>query len=244
MSPKEFLSKFSLADCKRPLRRFGAAKDGGYILVDHRLEEIRRVYSYGIGGETIFEEAILEVLPECAVFGLDPTIEGVPWLDHEARFKFAKLGLACGTGTLLEHRAQFGDKDEPFIVKADVEGAEVPWLLNEMPGSQCKQIVMELHGLETPEKWPAIAGALDNLRAGFALVHAHVNNYADPCFTKYRALSVPSTLELTFLRYSLLGPGAEPNKRPLPVPGLDFSNNPQIPDPPLNGWPWQKNAAG
>lgn len=240
MNVKDFLSHFRLVNPKRPLRRFGAHEDGGYVLLDHRLETIRRVYSYGIAHETSFEVDILAKLPECRVYGMDPTIERTPWLDHEPRFTFANIGMACGHGTLLDHRQKFADTDEPFIVKADVEGAEVPWMIDERPGSQCQQIVMELHLLELPDKWPVIAEALDCLKKDFALVHAHVNNYAKPCFIQYGDFSVPSTLELTFARYPLLGPGAAPNTRPLPLPGIDFSNNPRIPDPPLTGWPWQR----
>lgn len=240
MTAEKFLSHFTLIDSTLPLRRFGAKEDGGYILANKGLDEIARVYSYGIANETSFEEAILDELPECRVFGFDPTIEGTPRLDHEARFKFHKIGLACGQGTHFDHRLFWQDKDEPHIIKADVEGAEVPWMTTEKPGSTCRQVVLELHGLECPDKWEAIAGALEAMKLGFALVHAHVNNYAVPCFTRYGDFSVPSTLELTFIRWSMLPATARPNKRALPLAGLDYSNNPQIPDPSLTGWPWQR----
>jgi hypothetical protein len=239
VNAKDFLSCFKLIDSKLPLRRFGVNEDGGYLLAD-RLGDIRRVYSYGIGGETSFDKAVLEALPECRVFGFDPTIDPPAWMTSP-RWTFHKVGLACGQGRHLDHRSMCDDKDEPHILKIDVEGAEVAWLVEEgeRPGSTCQQVVMELHGLGVPDQWPRISSAMVALAHGFALVHAHVNNYTCPTFTKHGELFVPGTVELTFIRWSMLPVSAERNKRALPLPGLDFSNDPQATDPPLLGWPWQ-----
>lgn len=110
------------------------------------------------------------------------------------------------------------------VLKIDVEGAEYEflkelklWLKNE---GWCTTLLIELHDFVDHRQ--EIEEFLDDVQEHLAVAHLHVNNYG--------AISsgIPSVVEITMCPR----PWVKNERRiSLPLDGLDYPNNPSLPDP-------------
>ena len=64
------------------------------------------------------------------------------------------------------------------------------------------------------------------------IIHAHGNNYGN--ITN----NIPDVIELTFINKEIFEEPPPLNTIPLPIPNIDFPNNPELPDINLNFYPF------
>lgn len=116
----------------------------------------------------------------------------------------------------------------------DIEGGEFPWMLNitEKQLKNFKQIVIEFHYITNKDKTDTAIKCIEKLNKFFYLIHVHGNN---GCGTEN---GIPNVIELTFINKNYFKTTPNLNKTPLPIENLDFSNLKDVPDIPLNFYPF------
>ncbi|WP_271078674.1 FkbM family methyltransferase [Aurantiacibacter sp. MUD61] len=214
------------------LIRMGADGDGGYLVPDD-LEGITACFSPGVDDRATFEA-------DCAERGIishlaDASVEAMPADLPGGTFLRKYLGVVeSDTLTTLERWVDgHAPGDDDLILQMDIEGAEVPVLLN-APDEVLRRfriIVLEAHHLDRlldREGFTVLSAMFARLLEHFALVHAHPNNYGG--VVKRGNITVPRVIEFTLLRRDRLRDG-EP-AGPFPHP-LDKPNDPNRADLPL-----------
>lgn len=131
-------------------------------------------------------------------------------------------------GQLMKRfRGQSSGNPDVFL-KMDIEGGEFDVLRSAAPlldAVHC--LTVEFHALDN--HWQDLRDIAATLDGDFLVAHVHGNNYA-PLIA---GTSVPSVLEITWLRRSMTPPDPQPAPGPWPLPGLDRPCNPKAADYPL-----------
>lgn len=176
----EALTPVTLKNCV--MKRFGSANDGGYVMCENLLQDVKTAYSYGIGGNDDWGCEISRTL-KVAVHQYDcfqpPTLScpGGQFVPHNEC-----VGPAAVTeesrvfDTVQSHITRNGDTGRRLLVKMDIEGAEWKSILatpDEILNT-FDQLPMELHGTSDP----LFLEAIEKLKRNFYLVHLHFNNWA------------------------------------------------------------------
>jgi len=189
--------------------RVGPNHDGGYVMFDD-INNISDLYSYGIGGQVEFEEAMGLMGKSCFMY--DHTISAPPYA--KPYFKYFHEGIAGrdtpdqNLFTLEFHVNRNGhQKRNDLLLKLDVEGAEYDAINACAPNTlkQFRQIVMELHWLSrlTDSQFRRdFISAINKLNESFTLCHVHSNNCAPVMFVDGHIIA--DVLELTFIRSDLI----------------------------------------
>ncbi len=207
---KELLHPYQLSEGDE-LVRLGWQLDGGYLVPRSVLKEGSVLDSFGIGADFSFE---LDWVNKTTGFVVmyDHTVDidttGECLFFHKVRCTpeiVAKL-LDCSIAPVL---------------KFDIEGDEYACLMAITKPAPLALIV-EFHWIDQHED--ALRATLAHLdKLGFKIVHVHGNNHGKV------VNGLPETVEVTFVNTTLI-PVGEPFKGKLPLPGLDFPNNPDAPD--------------
>jgi hypothetical protein len=191
--------------------RIGTDADGGYVLLNRRLEDINVLYSYGVAENSDFEEMFCKKFRSIARL-YDHTVNEAPikrdFIDFHKEGVGPEKNEDCNT--LESHIAQNEDNNKKLILKMDVEGAEWDVLLQTPIATLelFEQIVIEIHELHsvppiydginlskvTIEKRIEILKKINSL---FYLHHVHACNY-NPLYYIDR-FKLPNALELTFV---------------------------------------------
>jgi hypothetical protein len=121
-----------------------------------------------------------------------------------------------------------------IFLEVDMVVDEFAWLnsVSEANLSKFKQIVIEMDGLLVEGgtvPYEEKINCLRKLNNTHYLIHAHGNNNRP-----FSDAGIPQVLELTYLNKNCFVTPPEINLEPLPIPGLDFPNNPNFPDLDLN----------
>ena len=205
---KELLRPYQLTPSDR-LVRLGREMDGGYLVPKSALQECDTLVSCGIGDEWKFEKDFYDYANGNMVAMYDHTVQ----LSSVPGFEFYKA--KCTPDFIRRH--QFPNR---FILKLDIEGDEYACLSNLLQDPVC--IVVEFHWIDKYEaKLRCTLGHLHEM--GFRIVHLHGNNHG-------RFINgLPETIEVTFVNTKVI-PVGEPFRDKLPLAGLDFPNNPDVPD--------------
>ena len=217
--------------------RCGVNQDGGYVFGD--LNGTYDCYiSAGISNEESFTRDFLQKykisLPHN--YGFDGTIRNYP--SHYCQtIQFIRKNIS-GENTATTTNLDFlTDRYKDIFLKMDIEGGEYHWIKNANLNS-FKQIVIEFHGinddgwgtnLENKKK------CLEKLNETHYIIHAHGNNFGPVNG------DMPNVLELTYIRKNYFTEKPELNHESLPINNLDFPNNPQYGDIPLNFPPFSFN---
>lgn len=130
---------------------------------------------------------------------------------------------------LVENYRAPGSAEPDVFLKMDIEGGEYEVLRSAgaaLAAVHC--LTVEFHALD--EHWKDLRDMAAALDADFLIAHVHGNNYA-PLIT---GTDVPSVLEITWIRRSLVPANPQPAPGPWPLPGLDRSCNPKAADYPLH----------
>lgn len=206
----ESLSLLTPYDIDRPKVRIGPKGDGGYVFVDI-LEPSQSILSYGIGGESRFDQEM--ALRGHKVHMFDHTIPGVR-ITHP-NMNFYREGVAGSSKaseslfSIEDHLRRYQIGGDDMILKMDVEGAE--WEAIGHSSSQTlrrfSQIVIEIHELDKlldqafREMFNRFCRKLNSL---FTLFHVHANNHDGPNgIVIVNGLPVSPLLELSYVRRDL-----------------------------------------
>ena len=207
------------------LQRYGSKHDGGYILSSAHLHPDTVCYSYGIGNNIDFENALIEI---GAVFAFDPTISARPANAHP-RINFTREPASAEMLPIHLNRHGHATRQD-LLLKMDIEGAEYQ-TITQAPKDFWQhfgQITIEIHDCRLTSADTQVF--LRRLTEHHQIIHLHGNNYSS-------ALDgLPVTLELTLLRHDLMPPNAQPATDAYPIPNLDSPNDPKTPDIRLDWW--------
>lgn len=221
-------------------KRIGPKADGGYVLLNHSLDQINVLYSYGVGGDYRFEQDMFASYG-CIGRLFDPTVE-FPYEIDEGLF-FKKIGLATNQGSILHHIEDYNDLGKRMILKIDTEGAEWKWLEQTNAEELClfDQIIIEFHELGNCKRHLEYSELLSRLNAYYYLIHVHGNNQKPLVLCD--ALVMPDVMECSFIRKDLCSASLNTINR-FPLPGFDCPSDETEFAPlewKLNYWPFISN---
>ena len=213
-----------------PKYRVGREKDGGYVIAEGL--DYDCFISAGVGDNISFELDFLNSNPplECHLF--DGHVKELP--KPHPRIKFVPKNIAATMGSTTTNLHDLLNAHNNIFLKMDVEGGEFPFFssLSRRHWLNIKQLVVEIHQPFIAERWRH----LETLTETHHLIHLHGNNAGkDPNITFYGGITVPYTMEMTYLRKDI-SPVA-PSISPIPSP-LDFPNIPSKKDIMLTGFPY------
>lgn len=187
------------------LIRVGGINDGGYIMLDHGLDN-SICYSFGINDDVFWD---LELAQRgSTIFQYDHTIEMLP-IEHPS-FHWQKSGIAAQSSPdnlfksisdIVAERDAGGEAHS--ILKCDIEGHE--WTaLSATSSSVLKkfsQILMEIHALtlfDDEEHVTRVLESLEKLNESHQLIHVHANNCGR--YVLAGGVGMPDTYEVTYVR--------------------------------------------
>lgn len=163
------------------LIRIGKDYDGGYIMPEDFGQDDKIAYSFGISNDVSWDKGMASRGYD--VFMYDHTIDSLP--EENTRFHWSKLGIS--DGKLHDNRlksldelirANHHENKHNMILKMDVEEAE--WGCLEAVSSETlakfTQILIEFHGINSPQYQPRIPAVLRKLNKTHAPVHIHGQN--------------------------------------------------------------------
>jgi hypothetical protein len=219
---------------------FGCNGDGGYVIIDGY--DYDYFISCGIENNVTFENDFCNYKNYISGLAFDGTVNRPSNLSNN--IDFLKINISCentdNTTNLNEETKNYKN----IFIKMDIESHEWKWLKSFNNLNNCKQIILEVHGL-FDERWQKLGKyeyedillGLEKINKTHFLVHFHGNNCADTI--ELNSILYPSVGELTFIRKNdCLIDGF--NKLPLPS-NLDYSNNSKEKDIDLNFWPFVFN---
>jgi hypothetical protein len=136
---------------------------------------------------------------------------------------------ALSLKTPREHYNQLKLEGDVFL-KIDTEGAEYDYVINEDIddlASFTVGIILEVHWIDQPQNQSKFIEMMEKLNKHFVLTHVHGNNWGGE-FT-YEGHTLPKVPEFTFVNRKYVSE-YQPDTQDYPIEGLDFPNNPNIPD--------------
>jgi hypothetical protein len=227
------LRPVALENCT--MRRFGSPNDGGYLLCENLLGNVRSAYSYGIGPADDWGCEISEVLglPVHQYDCFSPPVAACP--SGRSVFHDECIGRRRETidsrvfDTLTRQIAKNGDAGKTLVVKIDVEGAEFESLMatSDRVLDRIDQLAMEIHGADR-----RFLELVRKLKRTFHLAHLHFNNQS--CSVRYRPLPAWAyQVLLVNKRIGVPDPTGPPPTLPNPLDAPDYSlgRECQVPEP-------------
>lgn len=220
----------------KSLARLGKMYDGGYVLWDDFVEDMK-VYSFGISNDVSFEKELADRGMYINMY--DHTITGLPEM-HD-KFCWNRIGIShidepennkLSMETILDNNGD--SKNHRLILKMDVEGAEWNFIENTSSEilNQFLQITFELHRLTDINNARQIICCLNKLNLTHQAVWLHANNFGH--IEKAReGLEMPAYIEITYLNKSIYQTMKEKCCFPLDI---DFPDCPGIEEYNLGNW--------
>ena len=205
------------------LIRLGSENDGGYLVPDLLLKEIKYLFSPGVSNETSFDEDCHK--KKITPFLLDGTI------DYNGPFNFIKKNLNIFSDdkniTLSEwlNTANIEENENNLMLQMDIEGNE--WdILDNIELSLLKKfkiIVIEFHFFGKFIRNSAkISNVFAKLNVDFTISHIHPNN-ACSNFVNVKGFEIKRCYEFTYINNNSL---LERKKLPYSLPHvLDRPND-------------------
>lgn len=127
-------------------------------------------------------------------------------------------------------------KHKNIFLKMDIEGGEYYWLdfIDSNLLKNIKQLVIEFHYINSDEivSYKNKMECIKKLNNTHYIIHAHGNNYSKV------TNNIPDVIKLTFVNKTIFSEPPKLNTTPLPIPNIDFPNNPELPDINLNFYPF------
>jgi hypothetical protein len=205
------------------LIRLGSENDGGYLVPDLLLKEIKYLFSPGVSNETSFDEDCHK--KKITPFLLDGTI------DYNGPFNFIKKNLNIFSDdkniTLSEwlNTANIEENENNLMLQMDIEGNE--WdILDNIELSLLKKfkiIVIEFHFFgKFIRNLAKISNVFAKLNVDFTISHIHPNN-ASSNFVNVKGFEIKRCYEFTYINNNSL---LERKKLPYSLPHvLDRPND-------------------
>jgi hypothetical protein len=214
---------------KFELRRIGSVNDGGYVVPQYLMENLKKLYSFGIGNNNDFE---FEMSKNLIVYQFDHTIDLPPKNGRNLFFK--KIGLSGrikSNFTTIDKVLECEVNLQEIILKLDIEGSEFESLKFSSLWTKAGAIIIEIHDLQ---KFVLGSGrsqnyeTLNRLLTNFLCLHVHANN----CCGFYEGVNwrLPKVIEMTLINKELIkNLATTPREESLPTK-LDSPNLEGIPD--------------
>lgn len=220
--------------CNFPLFRIGANGDGGYLLVNHKLDG--DVLSIGVG-DNISADIDLIQNRQSQVYAFDPFVERP--VDAPNEFHFFPIGYSASDSKSFKN-ANLSKileliPEAPRLALIDIEGAE--WGLSSELNllSQIPQIIIEFHHLTeiiNGSFYEKVIDLLAGLSNAYFPIHVHANNAGHTY--RFDGITWPDILEVTYLSKELFNTNNPINNDgPFPT-AHDFSNTQDRTDIDLN----------
>ena len=218
-------------------KRYGIEKDGGYVIAE--LDGLYDCYiSAGVSNEESFSRDFIQDynMHEYNCFAFDNSIDHYPY-EYTNKISFIKKNVGLVNDENTTNLSYLMSNHNKIFLKMDIEGGEYPWLLHltETQLNQCKQIVIEFHGIHGNEwgcSYPDKIKCLEKLSNTHYLIHAHGNNFGQV------VNGIPDVIELSYVNKKLFKVPLPFNAQPLPIPHMDFPNNSAYNDIDLNIYPF------
>ncbi len=174
------LTPVRLSNCS--LKRYGDARDGGYLLCENLMSEAQAAYSFGIDGRDQWgcdvSRQLRIAVHEYDCFNLtQPLCEGGRFVFHEECVAGTQKTVDGRIYDTMTHQIiRNADAEKHLIVKMDVEGDEWSTLLEapEAVFERIDQLAIEFHGTNRR----TFVATLEKLKRYFYVAHFHANNNA------------------------------------------------------------------
>lgn len=117
-----------------------------------------------------------------------------------------------------------------ILLKIDVEGAEFDYFLNENIddlSSFVAGIILEVHWIDQEPVRNKFISMMEKINKHFIMTHIHGNNWGGEF--DYNGHIIPRVPEFSFVNKKYID-NYSPDNQSYPIEGLDFPNNPNIPD--------------
>lgn len=208
--------------------RLGPPEDGGYVTSKSSVEKSDCLVTYGVGNDTRYEEEY--VTSGKHAFLYDHTIDGIGALGPNIHFEKTGLGFKEHCLDFLELWPYISKGDQKCLLKVDIEGDEYnyfPFVDAAKLAKICTGILIEVHWLDNIGYRNSFIEIAKNLEPYFVLTHIHGNSWGP--LIDFEGKQIPLTVELSYDNRSMVEViGLD--KQVYPIPGIDFSNNPAVPD--------------
>jgi hypothetical protein len=204
------------------LTRYGAKKDGGYIVNKKYLNLSNVLYTYGVGNEVSFEEDFLNDFPEYKVHLYDFTINEFPEL--KGKVFNHKEGLAPEKNDdgddFLNHLKINNDEKNNILLKIDAEGVERIYFpkIDLAKFHNIVQMVIEFHFDDDYIHY--FVDSMLNINKYFYCIHIHENNCCGLCSS-----GIPKVIECSFINKLYVKEQPILSNKKYPIKDLDFPNN-------------------
>ena len=217
-----FLSKIKIKDYGYPLTRFGEKNDGGYLLPEHILNNLKYILSAGVGDTIQFEKDLKNKF-NIKPFFIDDTVDLDKNMYHFTRKRINSFNddFNITLNTWIENiKKQNNINFSQSILSIDIEGFEIEGLLSlqDKNLSQFAIIVCEFHNFSQIKN---ISGLklykviFDKILTHFEVCHIHPNNVS-PCI-RIKNISIPPIMEFTFLNKRYCSKKNTVNNRKYPL---------------------------
>ena len=217
--------------------RLGNIGDGGYVIAE--LNTIYDCYiSAGVSSEESFSRDFINKygMTKDNSFAFDGTINDYPY-EYTKKITYVKKNISNINNDTNTDLGYLINNYSNIFLKMDIEGGEYPWLLSLNIDSlkNIKQIAIEIHGIMDNSYGCLLVDkikCLKKLAETHYIVHAHGNNWASVIN------GIPNVIELTYINKSYFDKEPNINTSYLPILHLDYPNKNDIPDIPLNIYPF------
>jgi len=235
----DILAELTPYDVDKCLIRVGQRYDGGYLILNHELDKVEVVYTYGVNDDTMFERQFTDKY-NSKMWLYDFSIKGVP---YHPNFNFVKEGVSGSPDkkklldTVENHLTKNLHFGKRKILKLDVEGAEYDSIetMKESILLEFDQVIMEIHNVTDNLKRFKLL--LDKLNKYFYIYHVHANNFSYT--VKSENFRLPRVLEVGWIKKSLINStDVYFSNKVLPL-YLDAPNNSTDKDIKLDYWPFK-----
>lgn len=205
-----FLHQLRPVGCRYELKKLGGRGDGSYFVPDV-LEGLTACFSPGVASNSSFELDLAERGIKC--YMCDHTVSAPP-VKHK-KFEFSKLKLTSYNSehsiTLETWINSCAENEGDLILQMDIEGSEYE-VLQECSLDILKKfriMVIEFHQLDvlfSKIGFGLLSCLFDKLSSTHSIVQLSPNNCNPNSF--FKKISIPPTLEVTFLRNDFAKAGA------------------------------------
>jgi len=126
------------------VKTFGHAKnDGNYSVPTSVLRESSRLLSFGVGGNSTFEQDVADTFDNISTDLYDHTVTCLPHPVKRGRLHREKIDFGGNAKGIIS------SVSEPFILKVDIEGYEYGMeRLGKGALKLCRMVVMEVHAMQ------------------------------------------------------------------------------------------------
>jgi hypothetical protein len=217
--------------------RLGNKGDGGYVIAN--TFDYDCYISAGIGGDESFSNDVINHFNIKEAHGFDGTINILPQ-NSPKNMNFYKMNIASYQSNNTVNLRKYINNFKNIFLKMDIEGHEFEWLnslsLDDL--KKFKQITIEMHGIND-NGWGVDhqikINCIKKLFKTHYIIHVHGNNNSKTIN------NIPDVIEITYIRKDVIGKNIEYNKIDFPIKDLDFPNDPNKIDIPLNFHPFKFN---